>query len=138
MLKARLEKTRKTDIGPLIEIGLYNFDQKCEYSAAVVMYDDLQFVCYRMDKGAVLQSTLGNSSILKNYKKLALSKLTAKEKKFIIHGQVVLAIVDFIGIISDLFGECIETPYGLSKRFITDALDDYINLCYKQMMKSVS
>lgn len=137
MLKARLEKTRKTEIGPLMEIGLYN-DDECEYSAAVVMHDDLQFICYRMEHGAVLQSTLGNSGGLKNYKKIATSKITVKEKKSIIHGQVALALVDFIGIIYDLFSEDIECPYGLSKRFMTDALDDFINLCYKQMMNSVT
>lgn len=138
MLKARLEKTRKTEIGPLMEIGLYNDDDRCEYSAAVVMHDDLQFICYRMERGAVLQSTLGNSGGLKNYEKIATSKITVKEKKSIIHGQIVLAVVDFIGIIYDLFGEDIECPYGLSKRFMTDALDDFINLCYKQMMNSVA
>ena len=132
MLKARLERTRKTEIGPLIELNIYNDDNKLEYGAAVIP-DNAQFTCYRMERGAVTQSAIGFSGAM-DYYKLAMSKLTTKEKKAVLHGEIVIAMVDFIGVIADLFDEDIECPYGLSRRFITDALEDYIKMCYKHLM----
>lgn len=131
MLKVRLEKTRKTEIGPLIELNIYN-DDKLEYGAAVIP-DNGQFVCYRMERGAVTQSAIGLSGVM-DYDKLTMSKLTTKEKKAILHGEIVIAMADFIGVIADLFDEEIECPYGLSRRFMTDALEDYINMCYRHLM----
>lgn len=133
MLKARLENTRKTEIGPLIELNIYDEDGKVEYGAAVVPAGGTQFICYRMSNGAVTQSTIGSSGAM-DYDKLSMSKLSTKEKKAIIHGEIILAMVDFIGVISDLFSEDIECPYGISRRFMTDALEDYINMCYKYLM----
>ena len=131
MLKARLERTRKTEIGPLIELNIYN-DDKLEYGAAIIP-DGNQFTCYRMERGAVTQSAIGSSGAM-NYDKLTMSKLTTKEKKDVLHGNIVIAMVDFIGVIADLFDENIECPYGLSRRFMIDALEDYINMCYKHLM----
>lgn len=133
MLKARLENTRKTEIGPLIELNIYD-DEKLEYSAAIIPDGvGYQFTCYRMERGAVTQSAIGSSGVM-NYDKLAMSKLTIKEKKAVIHGEIIIAAVDFIGVISDLFSEEIECPYGLSRRFMSDDLEDYINMCYKYLM----
>lgn len=132
MLKARLENVRKTEIGPLIELNIYNGD-KLEYGAAIIPDGGYQFTCYRMERGAVTQSAIGSSGMM-NYDKLTMSKLTVKEKKAVLHGEIVLTAVDFIGVISDLFSEEIECPYGLSRRFMTDALEDYINMCYKYLM----
>ena len=132
MLKARLENTRKTEIGPLIELNIYNGD-KLEYGAAIIPDGGSQFTCYRMERCAVTQSAIGSSGAM-NYDKLAVSKLTVKEKKSVLHGEIILATVDFIGVISDLFSEDIECPYGLSRRFMTDALENYINMCYKYLM----
>lgn len=133
MLKARLENTRKTEIGPLIELNIYN-DGKLEYGAAIIPdCRGYQFTCYRMECGAVTQSAIGSSGVI-NYDKLSVSKLTVKEKKAVLHCEIIMAAVDFIGIISDLFSENIECPYGLSRRFMTDALEDYINMCYKYFM----
>lgn len=132
MLKARLENARKTDIGPLIELNIYN-DENLEYRAAIIPDGGRQFTCYRMERGAVTQSAIGSSGAI-NYDKLAISELNIKEKKAILHGEIIIAAVDFIGVISDLFSEDIECPYGLSRRFITDALEDYINMCYKYLM----
>ena len=132
MLKARLENVRKTEIGPLIELNIYNGD-KLEYGAAIIPDGGSQFTCYRMERGAVTQSAIGSSGVM-NYDKLAMSKLTVKEKKAVLHGEIIIAATDFIGIISDLFSEEIECPYGLSRRFITDALENYINMCYKHLM----
>ena len=132
MLKARLENVRKTEIGPLIELNIYN-DGKLEYGAAIIPDGGSQFTCYRMERGAVTQSAIGSSGMM-NYDKLTMSKLTVKEKKAVLHGEIVLTAVDFIGVISDLFSEEIECPYGLSRRFMTDALEDYINMCYKYLM----
>lgn len=132
MLKARLEKTRKTEIGPLIELNIYNGD-KLEYGAAIIPDGGSQFTCYRMERGAVTQSAIGSSGMM-NYDKLAMSKLTVKEKKAVLHGEIIIAAADFIGVISDLFSEEIECPYGLSRRFMTDALENYINMCYKYLM----
>ena len=132
MLKARLENVRKTEIGPLIELNIYNGD-KLEYGAAIIPDGGSQFTCYRMERGAVTQSAIGSSGMM-NYAKLAMSKLTVKEKKAVLHGEIIIAATDFIGIISDLFSEEIECPYGLSRRFITDALENYINMCYKYLM----
>lgn len=131
MLKVRLEKTRKTEIGPLIELNIYN-DDKLEYGAAVIP-ENGQFVCYRMERGAVTQSAIGLSGVM-DYDKLVMSKLTTKEKKAVLHGNIVIAMADFIGVIADLFDEDIECPYGLSRRFMTDALEDYINMCYRHLM----
>ena len=86
-----------------------------------------------MERGAVTQSTIGSSGMM-NYDKLTMSKLTVKEKKAVLHGEIIIAASDFIGIISDLFSEEIECPYGLSRRFMTDALENYINMCYKYLM----
>ena len=132
MLKARLENTRKTEIGPLIELNIYNGD-KLEYGAALIPDGGSQFTCYRMERSAVTQSAIGSSGAM-NYDKLAMSKLTVKEKKAVLHGEIIIAATDFIGIISDLFSEEIECPYGLSRRFMTDALENYINMCYKYLM----
>lgn len=132
MLKARLENVRKTEIGPLIELNIYNGD-KLEYGAAIIPDGGSQFTCYRMERGAVTQSAIGSSGMM-NYDKLSMSKLTVKEKKAVLHGEIIIAATDFIGIISDLFSEEIECPYGLSRRFITDALENYINMCYKYLM----
>lgn len=132
MLKARLENVRKTEIGPLIELNIYNGD-KLEYGAAIIPDGGCQFTCYRMERGAVTQSAIGSSGVI-NYDNLAMSKLSVKEKKSVLHGEIVIAATDFIGIISDLFSEEIECPYGLSRRFMTDALEDYINMCYKYLM----
>ena len=133
MLKARLENTRKTEIGPLIELNIYN-DRKLEYGAAIVPDGGgYQFTCYRMERGDVTQSAIGFSGAM-NYDKLAMSKLTIKEKKAVLHGEIIITAVDFIGVISDLFSEEIECPYCLSRRFMTDALEDYINMCYKYLM----
>ena len=132
MLKARLENVRKTEIGPLIELNIYN-DGKLEYGAAIIPDGGSQFTCYRMERGAVTQSAIGSSGMM-NYDKLTMSKLTVKEKKAVLHGEIVLTAVDFIGVISDLFSEDIECPYGLSRRFMTDALENYINMCYKYLM----
>lgn len=132
MLKARLENVRKTEIGPLIELNIYNGD-KLEYGAAIIPDGGSQFTCYRMERGAVTQSAIGSSGMM-NYDKLAMSKLTVKEKKAVLHGEIILAAVDFIGVISDLFSEDIECLYGLSRRFMTDALENYINMCYKYLM----
>ena len=132
MLKARLENVRKTEIGPLIELNIYN-DDKLEYGAAIIPDGGSQFTCYRMERGAVTQSAIGSSGMM-NYDKLAMSKLTVKEKKAVLHGEIIIAATDFIGIISDLFSEEIECPYGLSRRFMTDALENYINMCYKYLM----
>lgn len=132
MLKARLENTRKTEIGPLIELNIYN-DEKIEYSAAIIPDNGSLFTCYRMERGAVTQSAIGSSGAM-SYDKLAMSKLTTKEKKAVIHGEIIIAAVDFIGVISDLFSEDIECPYGLSRRFMSDDLEDYINMCYKYLM----
>ena len=132
MLKARLENVRKTEIGPLIELNIYNGD-KLEYGAAIIPDGGYQFTCYRMECHSVTQSAIGSSGMM-NYDKLAMSKLTVKEKKAVLHGEIVLAATDFIGVISDLFSEDIECPYGLSRRFMTDALEDYINMCYKYLM----
>ena len=132
MLKARLENARKTEIGPLIELNIYN-DEKIEYSAAIIPDGGSRFTCYRMERGAVTQSAIGSSGAM-SYDKLAISKLTVKEKKAVLHGEIILAAVNFIGVISDLFSEEIECPYGLSRRFMTDALEDYINMCYKYLM----
>ena len=132
MLKARLENVRKTEIGPLIELNIYNGD-KLEYGAAIIPDGGSQFTCYRMERGAVTQSAIGSSGVI-NYDKLAMSKLTVKEKKAVLHGEIIIAATDFIGIISDLFSEEIECPYGLSRRFMTDALENYINMCYKYLM----
>lgn len=137
MLNARFEMPRNTDIGPLVELGLYDIDGKCEFRVAIVMHDNLQFTCHRMERGAVLQSTLGNVGGLKNYRYLAKSKMTVKEKKDIIHGQIALAVTDFVGIIYDLFDEDIRCPH-LSKRFMDNHLEDYIKLCYRRMMNSIS
>ena len=135
MLKARLENTRNTDIGPLIELNIYN-DGKLEYGAAIIPDGGSQFTCYRMERGSITQSAIGSSGAM-NYDKLAMSKLTAKEKKAVLHGEIVIAAVDFIGIISDLFSEEIECPYGLSRRFITNDLDNYINMCYNKYLMDV-
>ena len=132
MLKARLENVRKTEIGPLIELNIYNGD-KLEYGAAIIPDGGSQFTCYRMERGAVTQSAIGSSGVM-NYDKLSMSKLTVKEKKAVLHGEIIIAATDFIGIISDLFSEEIECPYGLSRRFMTDALENYINMCYKYLM----
>ena len=132
MLKARLENVRKTEIGPLIELNIYNGD-KLEYGAAIIPDGGSQFTCYRMERGAVTQSAIGSSGMM-NYDKLAMSKLTVKEKKAVLHGEIIIAAADFIGVISDLFSEEIECPYGLSRRFMTDALENYINMCYKYLM----
>lgn len=132
MLKARLENVRKTEIGPLIELNIYNGD-KLEYGAAIIPDGGSQFTCYRMERGAVTQSAIGFSGVM-NYDKLAMSKLTVKEKKAVLHGEIIIAAADFIGIISDLFSEEIECPYGLSRMFMTDALENYINMCYKYLM----
>lgn len=134
MLKARLENTRKTEIGPLIELNIYN-DEKLEYGAAIIPDGGYQFTCYRMECHchSVTQSAIGSSGMM-NYDKLAMSKLNVKEKKAVLHGEIVLAAVDFIGVISHLFSEEIECPYGLSRRFMTDDLEDYINMCYKYLM----
>ena len=132
MLKARLENTRKTEIGPLIELNIYN-DEKLEYGAAIIPDGGSQFTCYRMERGAVTQSANGSSGMM-NYDKHGMSKLTVKEKKAVLHGEIIIAAVDFIGVISDLFSEEIECPYGLSRRFMTDALENYINMCYKYLM----
>lgn len=132
MLKARLENVRKTEIGPLIELNIYNGD-KLEYGAAIIPDGGYQFTCYRTERGYVTQSTIGSSGVI-NYDNLAMSKLSVKEKKSVLHGEIVIAATDFIGIISDLFSEEIECPYGLSRRFMTDALEDYINMCYKYLM----
>ena len=132
MLKARLENVRKTEIGPLIELNIYNGD-KLEYGAAIIPDGGSQFTCYRMERGAVTQSAIGSSGVM-NYDKLAMSKLTVKEKKAVLYGEIIIAATDFIGIISDLFSEEIECPYGLSRRFMTDALENYINMCYKYLM----
>lgn len=132
MLKARLENVRKTEIGPLIELNIYNGD-KLEYGAAIIPDGGYQFTCYRTERGSVTQSTIGSSGVI-NYDKLAMSKLSVKEKKSVLHGEIVIAATDFIGVISDLFSEEIECPYGLSRRFMTDALEDYINMCYKYLM----
>lgn len=132
MLKARLENVRKTEIGPLIELNIYNGD-KLEYGAAIIPDGGSQFTCYRMERRAVTQSAIGSSGMM-NYDKLAMSKLTVKEKKAVLHGEIIIAATDFIGIISDLFSEEIECPYGLSRRFMTDALENYINMCYKYLM----
>ena len=132
MLKARLENVRKPEIGPLIELNIYIGD-KLEYGAAIIPDGGSQFTCYRMERGAVTQSAIGSSGVM-NYDKLAMSKLTAKEKKAVLHGEIIIAATDFIGIISDLFSEEIECPYGLSRRFMTDALENYINMCYKYLM----
>lgn len=132
MLKARLENARKTETGPLIELNIYN-DEKIEYRAAIIPDGGSRFTCYRMECGTVTQSAIGSSGAM-SYDKLAMSKLTVKEKKAVLHGEIILAAVDFIGVISDLFSEDIECPYGLSRRFMTDALEDYINMCYKYLM----
>ena len=132
MLKARLENVRKTEIGPLIELNIYNGD-KLEYGAAIIPDGGYQFTCYRTECGSVTQSTIGSSGVI-NYDKLAMSKLSVKEKKSVLHGEIAIAATDFIGVISDLFSEEIECPYGLSRRFMTDALEDYINMCYKYLM----
>ena len=132
MLKARLENVRKTEIGPLIELNIYNGD-KLEYGAAIIPDGRYQFTCYRTERGSVTQSTIGSSGVI-NYDNLSMSKLTIKEKKAVLHGEIVIAATDFIGVISDLFSEDIECPYGLSRRFMTDALEDYINMCYKYLM----
>ena len=132
MLKARLENVRKTEIGPLIELNIYNGD-KLEYGAAIIPDGGSQFTCYRMECHSVTQSAISSSGMM-NYDKLAMSKLTVKEKKVVLHGEIVLAAVDFIGVISDLFSEEIECPYGLSRRFMTDALENYISMCYKYLM----
>lgn len=132
MLKARLENVRKTEIGPLIELNIYNGD-KLEYGAAIIPDGGYQFTCYRTERCYVTQSTIGSSGVI-NYDNLAMSKLSVKEKKSVLHGEIVIAATDFIGIISDLFSEEIECPYGLSRRFMTDALEDYINMCYKYLM----
>ena len=79
MLKARLENTRKTEIGPLIELNIYNGD-KLEYGAAIIPDGGYQFTCYRMERGAVTQSAIGSSGAI-NYDKLAMSKLTSKRRK---------------------------------------------------------
>lgn len=42
MLKVRLENTRKTEIGPLIELNIYNGD-KLEYGAAIIPDGGSQF-----------------------------------------------------------------------------------------------
>ena len=132
MLKARLENVRKTEIGPLIELNIYNGD-KLEYGAAIIPAGGSQFTCYRMECHSVTQSAIGSSGVM-NYDKLAMSKLTVKEKKAVLHGQIISAATDFIGIISELLSEEIECPYGLSRRFMTDALENYINMCYKYLM----
>lgn len=132
MLKARLENVRKTEIGPLIELNIYNGD-KLEYGAAIIPDGGSQFTCYRMECHSVTQSAIGSSGVM-NYDKLAMSKMTVKEKKAVLYGEIIIAATDFIGIISDLFSEEIECPYGLSRRFMTDALENYINMCYKYLM----
>ena len=132
MLKARLENVRKTEIGPLIELNIYNGD-KLEYGAAIIPDGGSQFTCYRMECHSVTQSAISSSGMM-NYDKLAMSKLTVKEKKAVLHGEIIIAATDFIGIISDLFSEEIECPYGLSRRFMTDALENYINMCYKYLI----
>lgn len=135
MLKARLENARKTEIGPLIELNIYN-DEKIEYSAAIIPDNGSLFTCYRMERGSVTQSAIGSSGAM-SYDKLAMSKLTVKEKKAVLHGEIILAAIDFIGVISDLFSEEVECPYGLSRRFMTDDLEYYINMCYKYLMLAV-
>ena len=132
MLKARLENVRNTEIGPLIELNIYNGD-KLEYGAAIIPDGGSRFTCYRMERGAVTQSAIGSSGAM-NYDKLAMSKLSVKEKIAVLHGEIVIAAADFIGVISDLFSEEIECPYGLSRRFMTDALENYISMCYKYLM----
>ena len=133
MLKAILENTRKTEIGPLIELNIYD-DGKLEYGAAIIPdCGGYRFTCYRMERGTVTQSAIGSSGAI-NYDKLAMSKLTVKEKKAVLHGEIIIAAIDFIEIISDLFSDDIECPYCLSRRFMTDALEDYINMCYKYLM----
>ena len=132
MLKARLENVRKTEIGPLIELNIYNGD-KLEYGAAIIPDGGSQFTCYRMECHSITQSAIGSSGVM-NYDKLAMSKMSVKEKKAVLYGEIIIAATDFIGIISDLFSEEIECPYGLSRRFMTDALENYINMCYKYLM----
>lgn len=132
MLKARLENIRKTEIGPLIELNIYN-GEKLEYGAAIIPDGGYQFTCYRMEYSGVTQSAIGSSGMM-HYDKLAMSKLSVKEKKAVIHGEIIIAAMGFIEVISDLFSEEIECPYGLSRRFMTDDLEDYINMCYKYLM----
>lgn len=133
MLKARLEGARRTAVGPLINLNIYN-DDKIEYSAAIIT-NGSHFTCYRMDTetGVITQSAIGFSGAM-NYNKLVMSNLTETKKKAVLHGEIIIAVIEFIAVIADLFNEDIECPYGVSRRFMSEALKEYIDMCYEYFM----
>lgn len=131
MLRCKLENPHMTDIGPIMEIRLYKEDgMRSEYGAAIVPYYDSNFLCYRMHNDVITQSTIGNSGLFP-FRKIIRSSMMAKYKKSIIHGEIALAIIDFLGVISDLMKEDILSPNEISVRFQTPKMEKYIDLCYK-------
>lgn len=130
MLKCKLENPHMTDIGPLMNIVLINEDgSRSDYGAAIVPYHDSNFICYRMHNGIVTQSAIGNSGLFP-FRKIMRSSMMAKHKKAVIHGEIALAIIDFIGVISDLMHEDILSPDEVSVRFRSPEMEKYIDLCY--------
>lgn len=131
MLMCKLENPHITKMGPIMEINLYKEDgTKSEYRAAIAPWRESNFICYRIYNGEVTQSSIGHSGIFP-FRKMIKSDMLVKYKKSIIHGQIAISIIDFIGVISNLMGEDILNPEELSLRFITPELRTYINLCYK-------
>lgn len=131
MLECKLEDIRKTGIGPLMGIKLYKKGEaKPEYEAAIIPYRDSNFLCYRMVDGTITESVIGNSG-LSPFGKIMRTNILVKHKKAIIHGEIVLAIIDFLGVVSDLMKEDILYPKEISTRFQSPEMTKYINLCYK-------
>lgn len=132
MLRCKLENPHMTDIGPIMEIRLYKEDgTRSEYGAAIAPYYDSIFMCYRMHNDAITQSNIGNSRPFPFGSLVKDGSIIAKHKKAIIHGEIALAIIDFLGVISDLMKEDILSPNEVSIRFGSPEITKYIDLCYK-------
>ena len=136
MLRVRLKYPQvDPDDGPVMFINLYD-EEKIIIETLIRIAGSTNFIISRIYNGEFTQNIMGNSGKV-NYDKLFDSGMMAKDIKHIIHGQVVLAVIDFIGIITDLKladGD-IKLPIGITTRFIEPNMDIFVEDCYKYLRR---
>lgn len=136
MLQVRLKYPQvDPDDGPVMYVNLYD-EEKIVIETLIRIAGNTNFIISRIYDGEFTQNIMGNSGKV-NYNKLFDSGMMARDIKHIIHGQIALAVIDFIGIVTDLKladGD-IKLPIGITTRFIESNMDIFVEDCYKHLRK---
>ena len=139
MLKVKLEYPRiDPDDGPVMYVDLYDENNNIIIETIMSIVNYTNFTVSRIYNGEFTHNSMGNSGRV-DYAKLVKSGIPAKEIKHIIHGQIILCVSDFIGIITDLklVDGDIKFPMNVTARFIDPDIDVYIGACYKYLRSMI-